>query len=157
MEKDKNSFNYKKEKLETIFGKSISEDVAIQLLDFVKQCPEFIAFYMKHCVGESISDAIDKYLKFIRKNKQIFYRRTYQENKFNFNSILLYLLLGFSFKKAMQKVTEFYDFLNDDEHSNIDDAMSFIYNYKENEHFRLAAKTSGFIPPKAVKQKPNNE
>jgi hypothetical protein len=155
MENHKNSFKYKKQKLETVFGESISDKLAIQLLDFIKNCPDFLHYYFQHFTGGSIAAAIEQYLEYLRNDRQIFYRKIYEENKFNFNFILLYLLIGLTVKKSLQRTDEFYSFVNTDPF--IDKTDSFIARYKDSEVFREVAKKGGFVPPKPVKRKPNNK
>lgn len=155
MENNKNSFKYKKQKLETIFGESISDNFAIQLLDFVKNCPDFLHYYVQYFTGGSIADAIEQYLEYVRNDKQIFYRKIYQENQFNFHFILFYLLLGMTVKNSLKKTEEFYDFVNTDPF--IDRTESFIARYKDSEVFREIVRKDGFVPPKPIKNKPNNK
>jgi hypothetical protein len=152
---NKNNFKYKKQKLEAVFGESISDKLAIQLLDFVQKCPDFLHYYVQYFTGGSIAEAIEQYLEYIRNDKQIFYRKLYQENQFNFQFILFYLLLGMTVKKSLKKTEEFYNFVNTDPF--IDRTESFIARYKDSEVFRNIVKKDGFVPPKLVKRKPNNK
>lgn len=147
---NKNRFDHEKENLEKIFGNNLSDKMAVQLSDLIKQCPDFLAFYEKHCFGKSLDEAIRLYFSFIKKKKKVKFRKLYIKNKENFDSAILYLILGYVFTKALQEVDEFHEYVND--HTlKTDYSSGFILQYKNNESFREIAHNSGFVPPKPVK------
>lgn len=147
---DANGFDYEKEHLEKIFGNNLSDKMVVQLSSFIKQCPDFLAFYEKYCFGKSLDEAIRLYFSFIKKKKKVTFRKLYIKNKEHFDSAILYLILGYAFSKALKKIDEFHEYVNDDK-LKIDYSSGFIQHYKNNEYFRKIAYNSGFVPPKPVK------
>lgn len=145
-----NGFDYEKEHLEKIFGNNLSDKMVVQLSGFIKQCPDFLVFYEKYCFGKSLDDAIRLYFSFIKKKKKVKFRKLYIKNKDNFDSVILYLILGYIFTKALQEVDEFHKYVNDHK-LKIDYSSGFILQYKNNESFREIAHNSGFVPPKPAK------